>query len=78
MGILLLFLLSSYVLCVSRFCSRIKEARQRESVKSFVGRQRKLPTQASKQRNEVSQDSNRYYWDKVTLVTYLENNQARS
>jgi len=40
--------------------TRIQEARQRESVKSFVGRQRKLPTQPHKQRNEVSQDSNRY------------------
>jgi hypothetical protein len=57
--------------------TRIKEARQRESVKSFVGRQRKLPTQATKQRNEVSQDSNRYYWDQATTVTYSENNQAR-
>merc|ERR1712106_600054 len=37
----------------------IKDARQRGSVKSFVGRQRKLPTQASKLRNDVSQGSNR-------------------
>merc|ERR1711874_617097 len=40
--------------------TRIKEARQRESVKSFVGRQRKAPVKANKNRNEVSQGSNRY------------------
>ena len=38
---------------------RIKEARQREPVKSFVGR-RKLSSQPSKQNVDASQDSNRY------------------
>jgi len=39
--------------------TRIKEARQREPVKSFVGR-RKLSSQPSKQNVDASQDSNRY------------------
>merc|ERR1719232_668740 len=40
--------------------TRIKDASPRERVKSFVGRQRKLPTKTNKNRNSVSQGSNRY------------------
>merc|ERR1712106_1128170 len=56
--------------------TRIKDARQRGSVKSFVGRQRKLPTQASKLRNDVSQGSNRQRSRK--LLTRLRATQAKS
>merc|ERR1719477_362999 len=40
--------------------TRIKDASQRERVKSFVGRQRKLPSKANKNKNGVSPGSNRY------------------
>jgi len=40
--------------------TRIKDASQRERVKSFVGRQRKLPSKANKNKNGVSPGSDRY------------------
>jgi len=55
--------------------TRIKEARQRESVKSFVGR-RKLSSQPSKQNVDASQDSNRTRSRK--LLTKLQAAQADS